>query len=243
MLDIACPVEDIVAGMNQNARCNLRGMQKQGFDYTFTQDQEDFDLFYHKMYRPYIHERHGAQAALSGYDSLCRQFRQGGLILVKRGQEPVCGMLCRVVGDTCEVDQMGVREGQFEQVRKGANYALWWSMMDWARRNDLRWFDFGASRAQTANGTFNFKRQWGTRVVSERDVHTEWIFCGEELPPRLRHYLNEQGFISEVDDAHYRVGLLGLGEELVDAQWTQERKNAARSGFGWDCVHLPPEGQ
>jgi hypothetical protein len=236
VLDIARPLEDILGAMNQNMRRNLRKMEKQGFSYVFTQEQEDFDLFYHRMYRPYIHMRYGTRFITAEYDPLRRQFEQGGLILVKRGQEPICGMLCRVVGDTCEADQMGVFEGQFDLVRKGASVALWWFMMDWARRNDLRRFDFGASRARTADGTFNFKRQWGTRVVSERDIHTKWVFYGEDLPLRLRHHLNEQGFISKVDGLHYRIVLLGPGEELTDAELAYERKSA--SGCGLDGVLL-----
>jgi hypothetical protein len=240
-LDIARPMEDILAAMNQNMRRSLRRMQKQGFDYVFTQDGEDFDLFYRKMYCPYISQRHGARAALSEYDDLRRQFERGGLILVRRDQELICGMLCRVVGDACEADQMGVHEGEFDQVREGANVALWWFMMDWARRNELRRFDFGASRAQTANGTFNFKRQWGTRVAPERDVHTEWVFYGEELLPGLRRHLNEQGFISRIDDLHYRTVLLGPGEELTGAELIRERQSAARCGL--DGVLLISPGQ
>lgn len=53
-------------------------------------------------------------------------------------------------------------------------------------RNGLLRFDSGASRAQMANGTFNFKRQWDARVVPEHDVYAEWVFHGEELPLRLR---------------------------------------------------------
>lgn len=231
VLDIARPMENILAAMNQNMRRHLRKMKKQGFDYVFTQDQEDFDLFYYEMYRPYIYTRHGTRAMMAEYEPMCRQFKQGGLILVKRGHEPICGMLCRVVGDTCEAIQMGVHEEQFDQVRKEANVALWWFMMDWARRKGLRRFDFGSSRAQTANGTFNFKRQWGTQVVPVRDAYAEWVVYSESLPLRLRHHLNEQGFISQVGDLHYRVVLLGPGEELTGAELAREQKNASRCGL------------
>jgi len=146
VLDIARPMADILAAMNQNIRRNLLRMQKQGFGYVFTQDREDFDLFYRKMYCPYI---------------------------------------------------------------------------------------------QTANGTFNFKRQWGTRVAPERDVHTEWIFCAEELSPDLRRRLNDQGFISRVGDLHCRVFLLGAEEEL-DAARVHERECASRYGLDGVLFISPP---
>ena len=231
VLDIARPMEDILAAMNRNMRRNLRSMQGQGFDYVFTQNEQDFDLFYHRMYRPYIHERHGARAALGEYEDLRRRFKGGGLVLVRREQEPVCGALCQVVGDTCEADQMGVLEGKFDQVKSGVSVALRWFMIDWARRTGLRCFDFGRSRAQTANGTFNFKRQWGTRVVTDRDVHTEWVFYSEGFAPGLRHHLNEQGFISRVGDLHYRVVLLGPEEALTDAELACEQQKAVQCGL------------
>jgi hypothetical protein len=98
-------------------------------------------------------------------------------------------------------------------------------------RNGLLRFDSGASRAQTANGTFNFKRQWCTQVVPVRDVHTEWIFYGEELSLRLRCHLNRQGFISEDEGLHCRVVLLGSEEGLTEAGLAQERKGATRCGL------------
>jgi hypothetical protein len=228
--------------MNQNRRRNLREMEKQGFSYVFTQEEKDFDLFYHRMYRPYIHQRYGKRAMQHEYESLRRQFERGGMILVRCNQELICGMLCLKVGDTCEAHQMGVHEDHFDQVEKGASVALWWFMMDWARRNGLSYFDFGASRARTADGTFNFKRQWGTRVVPERDVHTEWVFYSDGLSPRLRHHLNKQGFISQIEGWHYHVVLPGPGEGLTGAELSGELKRAAKYGLNGVLFISPQTG-
>jgi hypothetical protein len=231
VLDITRPADDILADMNQNTRRNLRKMTQQGFSYTFTQEPQDFDLFYHKMYRPYIQKRHGRRATQNEYEPLRCQFERGGLILVQQDQEPVCGMLCLTRGDICEAHQMGVHEDHLDQVKKGANVALWWFMMDWARRNNLCRFDFGASRAQTSNGTFNFKRQWGTHVYAMHDVHTEWVFYSENLSPALRDHLNELGFISAIDDRHYQVLLLNPEEQPGEADAAQKQKDAAHCGL------------
>jgi hypothetical protein len=242
VLDITRPMDNILADMNQNVRRNLRKMTKQGFSYTFTQESQDFDLFYHKMYRPYIQKRHGRRATQNEYEPLRHQFERGGLILVQRDQQPICGMLCLTRGDMCEAHQMGVHEDHFAQVKKGANVALWWFMMDWARRNGLRLFDFGASRAQTGNGTFNFKRQWGTRVYAMHDVHTEWVFYGENLSSALREHLNELGFICEIDGQHYQVVLLNPKERPGDADLAQKQKDAARCGLD-GVLFISPEAK
>jgi hypothetical protein len=230
-LDIARPLPDILVDVNQNMRRALRKVEKRGFSYVFTQDRVDFDLFYHHMYRPYIQQRYGARAIVSSYHELNRLFAQGGLILVRRDTQPVCAMLCAIVGDTCKAGPMGVHESRFDEVGEGSNVALWWFMLDWARSRGLRRFDFGASRAQTANGAFNFKRQWGTRVGATLDLETEWLFYAENIPSTLRARLNQQGLITQKDGLHYRVWLLDPGVELSDADWAAWHDEAARCGL------------
>jgi hypothetical protein len=232
------PIDEILGAMNQTMRRHVRQIERNGFSYVFTQAQEDFDLFYHRMYRPYITSRHGGRGAvLREYEAVLRIFRQGGLILVRQGSNAVCGMLCDLAGDTCRAWQMGVWDGDFDWVRKGANVALWWFMLDWARQQGARRFDFGASRAQTANGTFRFKRQWGTHVYPDRDVYTRWTFFGLMLPAELREHLNAQGFITEVDSKCYQVLLLGPGEKLDPANLAHQLSES--TSYGLDGLAIP----
>jgi hypothetical protein len=162
------------------------------------------------MYCPYIRWRHGAATdELRSYEEMNFCFQSwGGVILVKQGQEPVCGMLCYLRDGECEAMEMGVLDGRFDLVKQGSNVALWWFMLNWARQQGACRFDFGSSPAQTANGTFNFKRQWGTRVVKDKRRHSLWSFFCIDISPNLRERLNSVGWISEVGGRHYRVLIL-----------------------------------
>jgi hypothetical protein len=226
------PLSEILAGMNQNTRRRLRQMEKQGFSYEFTRSMQDFDLFYRRMYLPYIQSRHAGRGAVLREAGFVRGiFEQGGLVLVRLGGEPVCGMLCRMQGDLCEAWQMGVLDGSFELVKQGANVALWWFMLDWARRQGAKRFDFGDSRAQTANGTFHFKRGWGTYVVADPDLYSQLSFFSQSLPDSLRQRLNSHGFISEFGGSHYQVILLSPDEMMDDARQAVALREAATSGL------------
>jgi hypothetical protein len=229
--DIDRPLDEILAAMNQTMRRHIRQLETQDFSYEFTQAQDDFDLFYHNMYLPYITARHSGKGGLiNDYETLERIFRLGGLILVKQGQTAVCGMLCFRQKDTWRACEMGVLKGNFDVVKKGSNVALWWFMLDWARRQKARRFDFGSSRAQTANGPFKFKRQWGTRVYS-RGHYTPWTFLGREVPAQLREHINAQGFITEVDGRCYRVLLLNPAETPEAVDLSGHLREAASCGL------------
>ena len=193
-------IEEILASMNQTMRRRVRQLETESFSYTYTQEKENFDFFYFQMYLPYTTLRHRGQGMiLNDYETTLDYFMQGGLILIKDGQQPVCGMLCLLEGDMCHALQMGVLDGEFDLVKRGVNVALWWYMLMWARDQAAQKFDFGISWAQTSNGVFNFKRQWGTRVYLNQLINTRLSFYAQRLPDKLREHLNARGNITIVD--------------------------------------------
>lgn len=186
------------------------------------------------MYLPYISKRHDLTASIGEYDAVRHLFERGGLILIKRDEQAICAMISIVEGQTCMAFQMGVHKDHFDQVAEGCNVALWWFMMDWARSQNLSYFDFGESRPMTGNGVFNFKRQWGAKVVIDVDPETRWVFASNKLVAPLREYLNECGFISEIDRHLYQVIL----SDNSDAQVNHTQLQAHAAEFGLDGVVL-----
>ncbi|GAH01987.1 unnamed protein product, partial [marine sediment metagenome] len=85
--EIDRPMENILASMNRNMRRNIHRLEKHGFSYVFTQEKDDFDLFYYGMYLPYITFRHEGQGMiLEDYETIHNIFLQRGLVLTKDGQ-------------------------------------------------------------------------------------------------------------------------------------------------------------
>jgi hypothetical protein len=199
ILDIARPLDDILAGMNQNMRRTIRKLQKAGFFYRFTRESADLDLFYHQMYVPYITSRHEARAIVAKYYEIEYILDKGGLIMVEYQGQPVSGMGCKVLGDTCRADVLGVHKDRFDLAGRGAIPSVFWFMLDWAKGKGLRSFDLGGSRARLADGVFNFKRQWGTHLGATLTAHTTWIFIAERISPNLCRFINTQGFLGRLD--------------------------------------------
>lgn len=226
------PIDEILADMNQTMRRRIRQLEKQGFSYSYTQERNDFDRFFHNMYLPYIQSRYyGKGIVLQDYESLNKVFQRGGLLLVKQGQDEVCGMLYDIIKDTCRAWQMGVLNGDFNLVKKGSLIALWWFMLDWARRQKARRFDLGASRALTSNGPFNFKRQWGSKVYPDRGVFSQWTFICQGLSSNMRQFLNEKGLITETGDKDYQLYFIDPDADLENIDFSQLLYQTASSGL------------
>ena len=230
--EIDRPMEDILGFMHKDMRRNIRKVEKQGFSYRLTQEKEDFDFFYYKMYLPYIKLRHDGQGmSLDNYESAYDFIKKGKLILIMDSQDPVCGGIFRLDGDMCVGQIMGVLDADYDLVKRGVNVALYWSMLNWARAHGAKRINFGSSRAFTSDGVFNFKRQWGTRVYFHKDKHTQWSFYAQKLPENFQGYLNKLGFITRCDGKGYRVIINGLEESSSTADFTRELKQAAACGL------------
>lgn len=236
VLDISRPIEEIQANMTQNMRRNLKKMIANGFSYVHTTDPADFDMFYYDMHIPYVTYRHDMAAEVGDYEAVRNVFASGGLILIKRDEQAICGMIGNAKGNLYTGHQMGVHKDHFDQVAEGSNVALWWFMMDWAKGLNLHYFDFGASYPTTGNGVFNFKRQWGTKATPGIDPVTRWVFAAKQLSPDLRQFLNECGFIGEVDGGLYQVIIPDPSETFGAEQAKSALTNAAK--YGLDGVML-----
>jgi hypothetical protein len=241
--EIDRPMEDILASLHKDLRRNLRNVEKQGFSHSLTQEKEDFDLFYYRMYLPYVTLRHeGKGLILDDYGKVHNEFVKGELILIKDGQDPVCGGLFHLDGEMCVGHLMGVLDGDFDLVKRGVNVALYWFVLHWAREQGAQCVDFGGSRAQTSNGGFKFKRQWGTHVSLNKGRHTVWSFYAQVLPEKLRDHLNELGIITNVNGKCYELMMIDPKELSSTADFTRELKHAAACGLA-GLVVIPEEGK
>lgn len=234
------PLEGILARMNQGMRRNLRKLWKRGFAYHFTQELADFDRFYHEMYLPYVQKRHGARAVLSTYGELEATFRRGGLLLVTHEGEPVSGMLGYAVGETWRAASLGVYQGSFEWVTRGAITAVFWYMLEWACQQGARFYDMGSARARLGDGVFNFKRQWGARVSPVVGYHTRWLFLARELPVPLAHHLTQQGFLAETP-VGYQVVVINQADGPTAQEVHRLERMAAQAGAA-GLLFLPHPG-
>jgi hypothetical protein len=200
------PLEAILADIDQHTRSRIRRLETQGFTFTPTQSLADFDLFYQRMYIPYITARFsGRGARIQSYETLRRNFTRGALLLVRRNGALIGGGIARMIGQTVKAEQLGVLDGRYDLVKDGANVALWWFALVWGRDQGATRYDLGSSLPYTANGVFTFKRQWSSCVTRNDYTHARWNFFGKMPTPELREFLNHLGLISEIGGKLYQV--------------------------------------
>jgi len=233
------PPEKILASMSKNRRKKIRRLQEQPFCVEFSQDKQDFDQFYYRMYLPYVRERHEGQGLiLVDYDSALKKFLRGGIILIREGHEPIGGLLYRQEGDTFYASYGGVLDGDYDIVKRGVQLRLDWAFIQWAHKQGARRIDFGSTRALTSDGVFEYKRQMGrSRVILQRFIYDLWSFYADRLPDELLEHLNSLGLITVVGDEYYRVLLLNPGESFRPGKFTREIKDAAACGLNGVAIN------
>ncbi len=182
-----------------------RARRRAQFESCFTREKNDFDLYYYKMYLPYITQRHGKAAAITPYDGALENFNRGGLVMIKDGQEPVAGMTVIPKKQTCLGLEAGIFEGNKDLIRKEVYTFSIWSVFEWTSKQGLTKLNMGAGSAWRSNGVFSYKKDWGARARRFRSIQNDLFYLMEKPSPEFLEYLNEKGVITEDSGAYYGV--------------------------------------
>ena len=163
-LDISSSWEKIFARMSRLRRRNIRTIEKHEYSYEITKEPYELELFYSKMYLPYISKRHRKSAKLSSFFSLNQIFRKGGLLLVKRNGKYVSGIIYDVNNDRVNARYLGIYEGKNEYLVEGAGQAALYFLIKWSKLQGYKEIDYGLSEPFMNDGAFTYKKSWGMKV-------------------------------------------------------------------------------
>lgn len=241
IVGIPDPPEKLLAGARMKGiRNNITRARREGFDYRFTQSDADFDVFYHRMYVPFVNARHGARAMVTGYERQLKQrFKRGGLLLITRHGKPVAGSLCRMAGNTCYSVEGGVADNDPEIVQYGFNALNLWYAAHWGHARGARFLNMGGSHAWRSNPAFAFKARWGAWVAGLPEVHSYWTFLMEDLPEPLMDRLNRIGFIGKINEKYCAVTLSPDAQRLDRPAQREAAAEAQRQGLAGIAIVTP----
>ena len=161
--DISAPWEELVHSW-QNYSETARRVRKAGLQVRISHEPRDFDFFYHHMFLPHVGKQYGQRAYVDSYEEMKPWFDRGLLVLVEEAGRTVAGGLCAVEGDTLVFYRTGVLEGDHELVRKGAQAAIYYFMLSYAKEQKLRSVNFLMSHAFVNNGVYKHKAGWGAKA-------------------------------------------------------------------------------
>ena len=97
--------------------------------------------------------------------------KKGELLLVKRGNEYVSGMLIYKAHSIPIVSYAGVKDGNRDLVKQGAISALYYYTIVWAKEKGYTKLDFGHCRPILNDGVFLYKKKFGMRIQRSPRSH------------------------------------------------------------------------
>ncbi len=162
-LDIKEPLEKILSHFSKSVKEDIRKIKKHNYSYEITEDPKKLEMFYYKMYLPYIKWKHGKNAVCSNYFAIRQLFDSNNkLMLIKHKNEYVYGALFRVNNKKVTATYVGAIKEKYNLFKKGLGSTPYYFLIIWAKENNIKKIDFGQTRAFLNDGVTRFKRKWGT---------------------------------------------------------------------------------
>lgn len=162
-------VDAFSATKSDSLLTDLRRIKRNKLSFEVTHDLNQFHNFYYKMHLPYIKEAFGNKAVILGYEFMKSEFGKHGLyndlLLVKKQQEYVAGMLMGYSKKGVYLHPLGVKDGNFDYVKEGAIGALFYFPLIYSKEKGYKKVNFGLTRAFLKDGVFQFKKKRGMQVI------------------------------------------------------------------------------
>lgn len=157
--------EDVLAKFRKNTKkTDLRKVRKYMFSYRITRDQNDFEIFYEKLYRPYLEMRFDDEVIIEPKSKVLRQCRKGELMQIIREGEVVAAVLLHKSEGRLAYVWVGVSDYIEGEMSKGAFSALYYFTILYGFNTGCHEIDFLGTRPLLNDGLFQYKRKWGTVV-------------------------------------------------------------------------------
>ena len=169
-LDTSRSFEQLLKKFKKSAIEDIRIIKKQEYTYEVTNDSEKFEYFYHKIRVPYLSERLGKLTLPDtvNYGETKDIFQRNKLLLVKDKDKYVSGFFLASYKNMSHACYMGVFQPS-TYLSKGAGAAPYYFSILWAKDNNIKLLDFGNNRSLLKDGSFQYKRKWGSTVkISKR---------------------------------------------------------------------------
>lgn len=141
----------------------IRNIRKNKLDCEMRREIEDFDLFYHRMYVPFVQARHGMSADIADYKHFAGKFssEESMLFFIIVDKEPLAAAYIEEKGEVHRLSAFGVLDGSEEIFRLGVVGALYYFVMKYFSERGEAKLLVGNSKPVVLDGVSEFKRQIG----------------------------------------------------------------------------------
>lgn len=226
-MDISMTAEEIIRRWKRRAKRNLRLIKRYKYEYEVNCDRKKLYFFYHNMFLPYIGERFRNLCLLASFGYMENLLQNGVLLLVKRGNEFVSGVLIATTTSIPIVAFLGVKDGREDYVKQGAISALYYYTILWAKERGFTEMDFGHCRPILNDGILLYKRRLGMGIHRSSRKHRILYISIVKLNSYLEQFLIDNPLI--YDDQGKLKGLVFFQER--DQPTLQEIEDLKRKYY------------
>lgn len=163
VLDISKPEEELLIGMHNKTRYNIKIAEKHGITIT---PSSDVDALWKLLQKTKERQKFSTHEK-DYYKKLLNFFNkegklQAGIYLAMFVDKPIAGALILNYGNTCFYLHGGSDHDHRQMM---APYALHWSLIKKAKERGFRFYDFGGGEAEKWPGITRFKLGWGGKQI------------------------------------------------------------------------------
>jgi hypothetical protein len=217
---------------SSNRERDVRRVRTRKFQPFVSSDEQSLIRFYRSFYLPLSKARYGGLLVVRPIQDLKRRMQRGGILWACKDQEPLAGLLFEQRGGVIDVLAVGTLDGEPALTKQGAIAALYYFIVDLARRQTCHTVDFRGSRSSLTDGVLRYKCKWGANLYDKTDsfydLHVHW----PRVTPTIREFLTHTPLI--VRDGEEFSGLIGAecpSEHELSANGLRRLYRVTDSGF------------
>jgi len=174
IIDISGSWEDVKKKFKKS-RKNFANQVGKKYDLTFrvSNNIHDFNLFYHKMYLPYINKKFSQiNLKLDLYKEMKKFFDIGFLVLIVHKNKDIAGALCIPEDRSLMFRRVGIMDADEQYNRLDAQMALYYFCIVIAREKGLSFMDTMISEPFLSDSIYQSKWMWGASVYHCNELST-----------------------------------------------------------------------
>jgi hypothetical protein len=226
-------IDDLEALLHKNEHLenDIRRLRIEGFQPTISRAPKDYRMFLENYYHAYGASNYGSCAMGFNYDFLCHKSDMAKqaweLIKVRADGEWIAALMLRK-NDTCaDAMEVGVRDGDYSLVKRGALAAAYWFFVQRAKELGLSEVSFMFSPPFPRNGVLQFKSKYHPALSAAPSPDYGLLFLPLDNSTLTQRILLEQPFF-EIKDNGLEVTAFARNEEEAAQVEKAVRKDIRR---------------
>jgi hypothetical protein len=174
IIDISGSWEDVKKKFKKSRKSFANQVEKKyGLTFRVSNNIHDFNLFYHKMYLPYINKKFSQiNLKLDIYKEMKKFFDIGFLVLIVHKNKDIAGALCIPKDRSLMFRRVGIMDADEQYNRLDAQMALYYFCIIIAREKGLSFMDTMISEPFLSDSIYQSKWMWGASVYHCNELST-----------------------------------------------------------------------